>query len=183
MSTLCACVPLSILHLNIRSVNKHHDEQESLISHKGYCFNIIGCSETWLNDKSFIDILNLEGYVLHYKNRPERIGEGVCLHVHSSMHVKLCHDLVINDNCTDSLFIEVNINKSRNLIVGVIYCPLDTILCTLNSNLDELLMLINRTNNDCILLGDYNIDISKEDSVKNDFINTLNLSTFLHTIT
>lgn len=112
----------SVLHLNIRSLNKHHDELTSLISDTGYCFNIIGCSETWLNDKSYTDTLNLEGYALYYKNRPDRRG-GVCLYVHSSMHVKVRDDLVINDNCTDSLFVEVKINKSKNLIVGAIYRP------------------------------------------------------------
>lgn len=60
---------ISILHLNIRSMNKCRDELASL----GCCFNIIGCSETWLHDKSYINILNLEGYVLHYKNRPDKL--------------------------------------------------------------------------------------------------------------
>lgn len=102
----------STLHLNIRSLNKH--ELASLISDSGCSFNKIGCSETWLNDKSYSNILNLEGYVLHYKNRSDRISGGVCLYVHSSMPVKV----------HDSLFVEVNINKNRNLIVGVIYFPL-----------------------------------------------------------
>lgn len=76
-----------VLHLNIRSLNKHHDELTSLISDTGCCFKITGCSETWINDKTYI--LNLEGYVLYYKSRPERAGGGVCLYVHSSMHAKV----------------------------------------------------------------------------------------------
>lgn len=68
------------------------------------------------------------------------------------------------------------------MIVGVIYHPPDTSPSTFNSNLDELLMLINSTNNDCILLGDYNIDISREDSNKNDLITTLHSPAFFPTI-
>ena len=60
---------LSILHLNIRSLNKHHDELVSLLSATGCNFDIIGISETWLNDRSYIDTLNIEGYKLFYENR------------------------------------------------------------------------------------------------------------------
>lgn len=41
--------------------------------------------------------------------------------------------------------------------------------------LEEALYTINRKNNNCILMGDFNIDISSEDTTKHDFINTLHL--------
>lgn len=38
----------SMLHVNIRSLNKHHDDLISLLSTSSCYFDIIGCSETWL---------------------------------------------------------------------------------------------------------------------------------------
>ena len=70
----------SLLHLNIRSLNKHHDDLVSLLTNIGQSFNVIGCSETWLNDKSYIDTLNLDGYKLYNINRSGRSGGGVCLY-------------------------------------------------------------------------------------------------------
>lgn len=171
----------SFLHLNIRSLNKHHDELASLLSNTGCCFNIIGCSETWLNKKSYIDALNLEGYKLQYKNRLGRPGSGVCLFVRSNMHADVC-DLAVNDNHTDSLFVEIKNDKGKNTIVGVIYRPPDSDLNIFNTKLEEILLHLNRTNKDCVLLGDFNIDVSKDDAAKNDFINTLHSSSFFPTI-
>ena len=54
----------SLLHLNIRSLNKYSD-LVSLLSNSSCHFYVIGCSETWLNDFSYVDLLNLDGYNLH----------------------------------------------------------------------------------------------------------------------
>lgn len=153
----------------------------SLLSNTKCCFNIIGCSETWLNDKSYIDALNLEDYKLYHKDRFGRSGGGVCLYVRSNMHADVC-DLAVNDNHIDSLFIEIKNDKGKSIIVGVIYRSPDSDLNIFNNKLEEMLLHINKLNKDCVLLGDFNIDVSKDDAVKNDFINTLHSSSFFPTI-
>lgn len=112
----------SVMHVNIWSPNKHHNNLTALLHDTGCPFNIIAFSETWLNDKSYIDILKLDGYSLYHKNRTDRNCGGVCLYVHSSTQANICDDLVINDSHTNSLFIEINNKTNRNLIVGVAYC-------------------------------------------------------------
>lgn len=63
----------------------------------------------------------------------------------------------------------------------VIYCPPDSIFDTFRGKLeDRLLHRLNKLNKDCIILGDLNIDISKDDGAKHDFINTFN--TFIRVI-
>ena len=148
-------------------------------------FKIIGCTETHLSHKSYVNILNMDGYTLHHKDRPARKGGGVCMYVHSSLHVNVCDDLSINHNETDSLFIEINNKTGKNLIVGVIYRPPESDRPSFVEELDKLLSLINTSNKDCLLLGDYNIDISKNPkspTVKNNFINTLHSNSFYPTI-
>lgn len=66
--------------------------------------------------------------------------------------------------------------------MGVIYRPPDSDLNIFNNKLEEILLHINKLNKDCVLLGDFNIDVSKDDAVKNDFINTLHSSSFFPSI-
>lgn len=97
----------SSLHLNIRSLQKHHDELVSLLTITNYGFDVVGCSETWLNERSHIDSLNIEGYQFFNKNRSHKIGGGVCLYVKSKLNASVCEDLNIDDGVSDSLFTEI----------------------------------------------------------------------------
>ncbi len=92
----------------------------------------------------------------------------------------VCDDLFIDDGYSDSLFVEINVNNGKNLILGVIYQPPDSDINSFKNKLDELLNCINKTNKNCFILGDFNIDL--ENSVKNDFINALYASSFFPTI-
>ncbi len=92
----------SLLHLNIRSLNKHHSDLVTFLSNLGCSFDVIGCSETWLNDRSYVDILNLDGYNLYYKNRLGRTGGGTCIYLKSKYQVNVCDDLSIDDESFDS---------------------------------------------------------------------------------
>ena len=136
----------SLLHCNIRSLSKHYDDLTLLLTTIGCSFDVIGCSESWLNDYSYVDLFNLEGYTLHLKNRPNRRGGGVCLYVKNSLHVKVC-DFDIDDDHSESLFIEIN-TKGKNLIVVVIYRPPDSILDTFRGKLEDLLHKLNKSNKD-----------------------------------
>uniref|UniRef100_A0A6Q2ZN45 Reverse transcriptase domain-containing protein n=1 Tax=Esox lucius TaxID=8010 RepID=A0A6Q2ZN45_ESOLU len=143
-------------------------------------FDVIACSETWLNEFSNADLLNLDGYNLHIKNRPNRIGGGVCLYIKSTLKVKKI-DFFLEDDYCESLFIEIN-NHDKTFIVGVLYRPPDSALNTFFSKLEDLLHKLINQKKECILLGDYNIDISNEDEAKHDFMNTLHSSSFFPTI-
>lgn len=83
---------------------------------------MIGCSETWLNDKSYIDILNLDGYKLFNKNRLSRTGSGLCLHLNSAHTINIGEDFIIDGGCDDPVFLEIIINNGKGFVVGVVYC-------------------------------------------------------------
>ncbi len=171
----------SLMHLNIRSLSKHYNDLVSLLSTTGCKFDIIGCSETWLNDKSFVDILNLKGYKFFYKNRTGKLGGGVCLYVNSRLQANVNTNVDFDDP-SDSLFIDIELPNGKKLTVGIIYRPPESNLNVFRDKLEEALYTINRKNNNCILMGDFNIDISREDATKNDFINTLHSFSFSPTI-
>lgn len=172
----------SLMHLNIRSLKKHHEDLVSLLACIGHNFDIIGCSETWLNGHTYLDIYNLNGYSLYYKNRLGKIGGGVCLYVNSQYSVKERTDIKLDDGYSDSLFLELKNINAKSIIIGVIYRPPDSDYATFRDQLDGVLFCINQTNTNCLIMGDFNIDISKEDTIGTDFINTLHSSSFFPTI-
>lgn len=112
-----------MLYLNTLSLNKHHKDLVSLLASIGRSFYVIGYSETWLNDRTYVDILILNGYELYRRNRLGRLSCGLSLYVDSRHSINICNDLIIKDGPSDSLFIEINVSNGKNLIVGVIYQP------------------------------------------------------------
>ena len=76
-------------------------------------------------------------------------------------------DLNIIHPFMECLFIEMNINNQKYLIGGVYRVPNTNIY----SFIDELNRLLEpiRTNYKLILVGDYNIDLKRDDNYKNDF--------------
>lgn len=169
------------MHLNIRSLKKHHDDLVALLASTGKSFDIIGCSETWMSEQTLLDIYKIDGYSLHCVNRQGRIGGGVCLYVNSHYSVKECHDLTVDDDHTDSLFLEV-MASGACIIIGVVYRPPNSDYETFRNHFDNLLFSINQMNKNSIIMGDFNIDIFKEDIKGTDFLNTLYSSSFYPTI-
>lgn len=67
------------------------------------------------------------------------------------------------------------------ILVGVIYRLPDSDIDIFKTTL-ELLYCINKTNKTCFILGDFNIDLAKDDTMTNYFINILHSSSLLPTI-
>ncbi len=151
----------SVMHLNIRSLSKNHDYLVSFLSTIRCTFDVIACSETWLNERSHIDTLNLEGYKLYHKNRLGRTGGGVCMYVNSRLQANVCDNLVLDDEYSDSLFININTDKGKDILIGVIYRPPDSNLTNFMDKFEAILYAANKNNNKCLFLGDFNLDISK----------------------
>ena len=59
----------SALHWNIRSLNQHFADLCNLLDATPFTFDFIGCSETWLSPKSYLDCFSIPGYVFINDNR------------------------------------------------------------------------------------------------------------------
>ena len=80
-----------------------------------------------------IVIIFLIGYNFLHKPRVTRVGGGVGLYIGEHLNNKERPDLAFPaDGSAESLFIEINRTREKNVIVGVIYRPPD-------SNLNEFL--------------------------------------------
>ena len=72
-----------------------------------------------------------------HKPRVNRIGGGVGLYIGEHLNYKERHDLAFpEEKSAESLFVEINRTKEKNIIVGIIYRPPDSKLNEFLSDLD-----------------------------------------------
>ena len=95
-------------------------------------------------------------------------------------------DLKICDDEYESVWTEIKIPKSKNIIVGCIYRhPHSTNLNNFMSYLQNTMNLLNRENKEIYITGDFNIDLLKyEQNIKyQEFYNIMSSNGFLPQIT
>ena len=131
---------LSMLHLNVRSINSNFDDFKNLIEESKQVFNIICLSETWSSDKSFRD--NSNYHLLNYFAIPfERInnkhGGGLLIYVKENLMHNVRNDLSISDGDREFLSIEIVNKCSKNYIVTCCYRPP-------NFNIKQFTLYLNR---------------------------------------
>ena len=109
----------SVLHLNVRSLNKNFEFLKELLITIKFEFKVICLTETWCTDDSRnVTLFNLENYTLI--NQVSKHDKEVVF-IHNSLTFKLRCDLGTNSNDIESLVIEI-INKNRkNVVINALY--------------------------------------------------------------
>ena len=170
----------SLLHLNIRSLNKHFDELKLFLeTDADQSFSVIGLSETWLNSNSE-SFFSIDGYKMFVNNRPDKSGGGVALYISHTFECIVHDDISRMDNIVESLFLEICIPGIRNIVVGIMYRPPNSNIKDFLTYLSDLVKSPVFKNKDCFFLGDFNIDLLKSgnNTVANEFLQIF-LSSFL----
>ena len=84
---------------------------------------MIGLTETWLNDNNN-DNFKLEEYDYISSNRVNKKGGGVGIYVTKETKYTIRKDLrFFIEDAIESIFIEINMLGSKNIIIGTIYRP------------------------------------------------------------
>ena len=116
----------SILHLNIRSLQKHFDVFKSFLSHLNFIFKVICLSKTWLHDAKHAASLNLSNNYqmvnLHQQNGWE--GGGACVFIHESIDFKERKDLSISKNDSEVLLSKLLTKQKISFLVQFIGHPI-----------------------------------------------------------
>ena len=151
----------SVLHLNIRSLNKNFESFAELYKSLSFKFSIICFSETWSNDENLDknSLFQLEGYSLLHENRKYRRGGGVAIFVHESLCYTKRNDLCINCEAIESLSIEIRNNDGKNIIFNIVYRPPDGDLEVCENYFQSILSHNSIRNKNVILAGDFNINV------------------------
>jgi len=88
-----------------------------------HCFQIIGVSETWMNDQSSENV-DIPGFSFISNHRKTRSGGGVGIYINSHLEYNfLPKSTTMIDEALESIFIEIIVPHSKNIVVGVVYRP------------------------------------------------------------
>ena len=78
----------SILHLNIRSLQKHFSDFKSFLLHLNFLSKVICLSKTWLHDPKHAASFTLIKYqVINLYRQNGRSEGGVCIFIHESFRL------------------------------------------------------------------------------------------------
>ena len=151
----------SVLHLNIRSLNKNFESLAELYKSLNFKFSIICFSETWSNDEKLSQnsLFQLEGYSLLHENRNYCRGGGVAVFMHESLCYTKRNDLCINCEAVESLSIEISNNNVKNIIFNIVYRPPGGDLEVCENNFQSILSNNSIRNKSVILVGDFNVNV------------------------
>ena len=159
----------NIVHMNIRSLDKHFGELLAFQAETNYLFKYIGLSEI---GKKNIDSrkaqLNNIGYTLHYKLSHLSKG-GVGLITKKDEEIKVRNDLVFKNTkfnkvslTTESIWIEkIHTDEKHNFVLGVVYRhPGSTVECLeeFSNQLNTIINKVEKENKKVYIIGDLNID-------------------------
>ena len=159
---------LKLLCHNISSIPLHFDSFIDQFSEQiDTVFDIIGFCETRLND-AISSIYNIHNYTSYFQNK-NTLGGGVAIFLKRSFNGVILSDISFQLPHVETLFIRVR--QPFSFIAGVIYRPP-------NANLDDFLRTIEfisdflvTINLQCYVMGDFNINLLKDDNRVSDFIN------------
>ena len=174
-----------LFHVNIASLNAHIDDLKLILSLLNYKFDVIGISEHKIkkHDDPLANI-DIPGYHSFLFEPTETTHGGTGFYLKDNILFDERKDLAFNSATNfESSFIEIKFQKKKNLIIGCIYRHPNSKINIQEFNrefIDPLLHKINMENKQCILMGDFNIDLLKSDTNgdTNDFFNTLSSSLF-----
>ena len=144
----------SVLHLNIRSLNKNFESFAELYKLLSFKFSIICFSETWSNDEN----LSKNSLLLN-ENKKYRRGGGVAIFVHESLCYTKQNNLCINCEAIESLSIKISNNDFKNINFNIVYRPPDGDLEVCENYFRSILSHNSIRNNSVILAGDFNINV------------------------
>lgn len=156
------------LHLNVRSLPRHLDDIKAFISGLKSDLNFLALSETWTK-KAHESFLSIEGFNAEFYHRNDAYG-GVALYVKSDVSYSVRRDLCIKAPMVESLFVETATCPTalccysrRPLIFGVVYRSPSSDFNLFLSAFEDLLHMLSFSKYNCIIVGDFNVDLLKKD--------------------
>ena len=137
--------PLSIFHINIRSLKKNYTNLTSILP--DHEFSLIALTETWLKQHN-MDLFPIEGYQVEHSISNIKTGGGISVYIKDSIHYKIREDLNCSDDSLEMLWIEMDNSKKhkKNIIAGCIYRKPGSDLNIFNDTLATTLQTIVREN-------------------------------------
>ena len=166
----------SILHLNIRSLQKNFDRLFNLLMTLKFEFKEICITETWCSDNTMnYNLFELPQYKSILQVRRTSKGGGIAVILHEPLTFTIRHDLSVNNADIEALCIEIINKKSKNILINTEYCQPAVNFNEFEAYLNTFLVKSKTTDKTCFPVGDLNlnlIDYQSNAKVRN-FVNLI----------
>ncbi|XP_065664405.1 uncharacterized protein LOC136086066 [Hydra vulgaris] len=177
----------SILHVNIRSLQKNFDSLKQFLYKVNMNFQIICLSETWCDDKNIENNYNfhLPNYkVIHQIRTSGKVGGGLCIFIKNSLLYKVKSDLSSTTNDYESLCIELVNKTSKNIIIHALYRPPSGSIKVFEDHIRNVIKNNYIKKKTVYMVGDLNLNILDYDSNKNikQFFNVIFKNSYIPVI-
>ena len=163
---------LKIVHLNIHFLYPKIDEIKLMLSQN--TFDILCICETFLNE-TFADFeVSLENYKLFRRDRQTN-GGGLIIYVREEIPCEQISDFA--NSSLESLWLEIKQPNSKSFLLAYVYRPPSSKVNWMkdfSSMLENPIMI----EKECIILGDFNIDLQKADNSSKSWLGLMESVSF-----
>ena len=127
--------------------------------------DIYGICETFLTNKVEDNSVNIKGYQTIRKDREYSNGGGLLIYVRDGLNFKRREDLESKDTTIESIWIEI-VTSNKNFILSMLYRPPGSNVNDWLNDTEEKLNHAFSEDKNLVLMGDFNIDILKDSTLK-----------------
>jgi len=175
-------IELSVLHLNIRSLNANHRGLCQFLALLNLQFDVIVLSEIWSTNIDFYNNILPEYNFIYDLPRDSNVG-GIGIFVHNSCSFCELTEYKLECSKVENIWLEVVKNGTKYVIGGVYRHP-NQCIKDFHMYFDKLLSVLSLLKRRCIIAGDINIDFIKivENKDTADYLNNLLINSFMPTI-
>ena len=116
----------SIMHLNIRSLQKNIDKVKDFLNDIKGKFSVTVLSETWIDDDKadLNSLFHIPNYsFIHEKRKTNHKGGGLGIYVHKTLDYKILPNLAKNTENIETFTIEIENKNSKNILISAVYRP------------------------------------------------------------
>ena len=159
---------LSILSVNIQSVNAKFDEFESFVSRMNLVnpISAICLQECWLGDADNVAMFNLENYEMLFLPKSCCRYGGLIIYVHKQFECTVLTDIKVPSSGWEYLCVKLSHRKPKSkmyVLCNIYRKPNDIVndLDTFKNEFTTLLSTIRNLRHSTYVCGDYNIDLLK----------------------
>ena len=162
--SLTANNTFNVFHTDLGGLESKFDLLCNFINNTKIDLDIICLSETSQKlNQDFDTNITIGGCKQPFTTGSKFSKGGVALYTKDSINTFEQEDLKNIDDCFKAIWVEINNEKSKNIICGCVYRHPNSDIQTSDNYINKCLPKITKERKQCYLSGDFNIDLLKYD--------------------
>ena len=151
----------SLLHLNIRSLQRNFDKLTEFLDNLDFEFKVICISETWCSKNVRCNILyKIRNYnSIHQIRGNGKAGGGMAMFIHNTLIYNMKPDLSINNDNIEALCIEIVNNNGKNILINTQYRQSAGLYSEFEKYMKDFTNKVKNNGKDLYIVGDMNLNL------------------------